>query len=325
MKRPNGSGGVRKLSGRRRKPYQAVITDGYTIDKDGNYKRKQVSIGTYKTKREALAALSEWEMRSGSADSEKITFGAICDIVIPQMTASTRKSMPAILKRYQPIVNMKMKDVKKKELDMIAQQFEGMSSATQVKCKHLASEVFRYALENDIVMKDYSQFMRFESTSKKKEKTALTIEEIEGIKEMEDKFWKVMLYSGMRVSELVNMTKEKIFEEDGILCFHVENAKTQAGNRIIPVHSEIMNDVFDILPVKETPLARVKMFIRMDISGHTSHDLRRTFATYGKKCGMDNFYRKALLGHSQTGITDSVYTQATVDMLKSQIELLKYV
>jgi|GEM_PF-3306853 len=31
MKRPNGTGGVRKLPGRRRKPYQAVVTSDQEI------------------------------------------------------------------------------------------------------------------------------------------------------------------------------------------------------------------------------------------------------------------------------------------------------
>ena len=38
MKNPNGFGSVYKLSGKRRKPYIAVITVGYTID--GKQKEK---------------------------------------------------------------------------------------------------------------------------------------------------------------------------------------------------------------------------------------------------------------------------------------------
>lgn len=324
MKRPNGAGGVRKLSGRRRKPYQAVITSGYVADENGNYKRKQVSIGTFRTKKEALLALSEWEMNSFDTDYSKMTFGDIVEIVLPQMTESKRKLMGAIIKKYEPIMKIKMKDIRKRDLDSVAEQFEGMSGSVQTRCKFLASRVFKYALENDICLRDYSRFMEFENTKERKDKTALTISEIEKVDSFEDKFWKIMLYSGMRISEAANMKREMIFEECGILCFHVENAKTKAGNRIIPVHSEIASCIDDVFPVNAGSTTLNRRFKQIGLSDHTTHDLRRTFATYGKKCGMDDFYRKALLGHAQTGVTDSVYTQVTVDKLKSEIEMLRY-
>lgn len=80
MKRPNGTGGVRKLSGRRRKPYQAVVTSGQVI-RNGKIVPKQISAGTYKTKREALNALSDYTRGVLNADGRKITFGDVYETI----------------------------------------------------------------------------------------------------------------------------------------------------------------------------------------------------------------------------------------------------
>lgn len=56
MRNPNGFGGVIKLSGKRRKPYCARVTDGWTITGD---KKKQnfKPIGYFAKRQEALDAL----------------------------------------------------------------------------------------------------------------------------------------------------------------------------------------------------------------------------------------------------------------------------
>lgn len=59
MKLPNGFGGVRKLTGNRRKPYQAIIKVSYE-KAEGKQNQKQKSLGCYSTREEALKALKEY-------------------------------------------------------------------------------------------------------------------------------------------------------------------------------------------------------------------------------------------------------------------------
>lgn len=327
MKRPNGSGGVRKLSGRRRKPYQAVVPGGYVYDDKGLAHRKQVSLGVFRTKKEALAALADWQALPMNVDHRQMTFRQIYEIVFPTFSKSVQAVMgETAIKRIGPIADMRIVDIKKREIEIIADSVSGMSGSVQARTKRLVSSVFKWALEDDIILKDYSQFMTFTDTKARKEKTALQKNEIEIMLNADEPLWKVMLYTGMRISEAIKMDSEHIYDEKGVLCFHVWDAKTNAGNRIIPVHSSIMN----LLESNMYPLVKKK---RVDTYNndfkslgvpHTSHDLRRTFSTYGKKCGMDDFYRRALLGHAQKNLTDEVYTQPLVEDLKSQIELLHY-
>ena len=59
MKLPNGYGSVTKLSGNRRKPYLARVTLGWITDEQtGKTVQNRVPLGTFKTKKEALQALS---------------------------------------------------------------------------------------------------------------------------------------------------------------------------------------------------------------------------------------------------------------------------
>lgn len=329
MKRPNGSGGIRKLSGKRRKPYQAVVPGGYEYDEDGfTVKRKQVSLGVFRTKKEALVALADWQSLPMNVDHRQMTFRQIYEIVFPTFPASIQKVMgESAIKRIGPIADMRIIDIRKREIEVIAESVSGMSASVQNRTKRLVSSVFRWALEDDIILKDYSQFMTFTDTKSKKEKTALEQSEIRLIMDNDEPLWKVMLYTGMRISEAIKMDQDHIYEENGILCFHVWNAKTNAGNRIIPVHHSIM----PLIESQKYPLLKkhnqnyyLNLFKKFNMPHHTSHDLRRTFSTYGKKCGMDDFYRRALLGHAQTTLTDEVYTQPLVEDLKAQIELLQY-
>ena len=59
-RRPNNSGTVVKLSGKRRKPFCARILSDERDILTG--KKKQISIGTFETEREALNALSLYHL-----------------------------------------------------------------------------------------------------------------------------------------------------------------------------------------------------------------------------------------------------------------------
>ena len=146
-------------------------------------------------------------------------------------------------------------------------------------------------------------------------------EEIQRCKDVP--LYKILLYTGMRIGELLDMKTKNVYEEDGILCFHVEKSKTNAGVRIIPVHSEIL-DLIDFSKeyvVDHKPYSKVRReFQEFDLGSHVIHDFRRTFASYAKTCGCDEFYIKCLMGHVHHDVTHDIYTQAFVHDLKDEIE-----
>ena len=75
MKMPNGYGSVYKLSGNRRKPWAARVTDGWVNNPKIN-KSKQVYkfVGFYETRKEALKALADYNTNPFNIDTANITF-----------------------------------------------------------------------------------------------------------------------------------------------------------------------------------------------------------------------------------------------------------
>ena len=70
MKNPNGYGSVYKLTDkRRRKPWVVRVTDSWNIV-DGKLKRKYKYIGYYETRKEAMQALSEYNVNPAAVTKD---------------------------------------------------------------------------------------------------------------------------------------------------------------------------------------------------------------------------------------------------------------
>lgn len=328
IKRPNGVGGIRKLPGNRRHPYQAVVSAGHYI-KDNMVKVKQVSLGCYATKKEALEALAVWQTNHLRADLMQLTVSDVYMKIKKDWTPDVQDVMRSVYKRYISLAKMRLCDVKTYTIESV--DIPPLSQSSHDHIRLFWHRLFMFGIENDIVLKDYSQFIKFRETKQKQKKQIFTPDEIRLLKT--DKLYRILLYTGMRINELLTMETSQVYEEDGILCFHVLNAKTEAGNRVIPIHSAIIKDInlsngYVITPKMSymTASRKLKQTIEdMGMSQHTLHDFRRTFASYAKSYGMDDYYRKCLLGHAHQNVTDAVYTQAFMKDLKDQIEKIKYV
>ena len=75
MKNPNGFGTVVKLSGKRRRPYMAKITIGWS--EEG--KQLRYTVGYFTTKQEALKALGSFEYNPTAVEFSKLKFKEIAD------------------------------------------------------------------------------------------------------------------------------------------------------------------------------------------------------------------------------------------------------
>ena len=333
MKRPNGTGGVRKLSGRRRKPWQAVVTNGEYL-KDNKIVKKQTSIGTYATKKEALLALASFHANGLSADGRKITFAQVYDEIFDDFTDSMKKSIRTAYNYCTPIKNKRMVDLKIDHYQLVMDGIAEKSNASKNNLKILFMAINRYCLERDYIIKDYSRFVKINRKIEIPKQNIYTKKEIEIVEKSQDPVQMILLYTGMRISELLNLKTKDISKHGNRLLIHVTKAKTRSGIRIIPVHNKIAQIVSDRLTgtyliephlLYEKQKASFYNFNKNHGLSHKFHDFRKTFATGLKKCGCDDFYRKALMGHAQENLTDNVYTKATLDKLIESIDKLNYV
>ena len=321
MKNPNGFGGVRKLAGRRRHPYQAVVSAGHEI-RNNKICVKQVSLGCYATRREAMAALAEWQVSHTRIDLKYMTVSDVWKKIKPNLKESAIHNFVPIYNRYAELHETRLTDLKTYTIEQIP--LPPLSNSSHDKIRAFWHAIFEYGLANDIINKDYSQFIKFHDVKPRKHKEVFTSAEISRCKEVP--LYKILLYTGMRIGELLAMKTKDVYEEDGILCFHVLKSKTESGKRIIPVHHEII----DLIDFSEEYVVEHKTynktrdeFKEFDLGSHVIHDFRRTFASYAKSCGCDEFYTKCLMGHVHNDITHDVYTQAFVHDLQREIEKIK--
>lgn len=117
MKLPNGFGSVYKLSGKRRKPWAARKTVGWTFneEKGKSYPIYQF-IGYYTTRQEALTALADYNKDPYDLHFDTITFKEVyekwSDIHFPKVKRPN--SYEAAYKLCSKIQNMKFAEIKRK-------------------------------------------------------------------------------------------------------------------------------------------------------------------------------------------------------------------
>lgn len=354
MRLPNGYGSIRKLSGKRRRPFQVLVTTGWDY-KDGKAKQIQKPIGYFETRPEAMIALAEYNKSPYDIDAKTTTFDDIYIKAIKpnvdQMKFNSAKSWKAAYGHTKPLHNMRMVDIKKAHLQAIIDSKADGSKGVQNNIKKLFRAVFKYALENDIITKDYSQFIDITAKDEnKKVKIPFTKEEIALLWENIDytdtkKYTKVqtvdsmiiLIYTGLRINEMLALKVEDINLEERIIT--VNGTKTDAAERITPIHK-------DIIPLIEKRIAqgneylithdgkpitdaayRLSIFSRIcDHFGmvHKPHDCRKTFVTFAKKCKLDDLRIKKMVGHASHDITEDVYTHVFKEDLVKDIDKLNF-
>lgn len=290
--------------------------------RDNKFVVRQVSLGCYATRKEALDALAEWQVGKVNIHAKDMTVDDVWNAIYPDLKDSMKNIFTPLYKKYAPLAKKRLIDVKTSTIEQIP--LPPLSQSAHEKIRALWHRIFEYGIANDIIDKDYSIYLKFTDTKPKKRKEVFSADDIKVLIEVPT--FRFLLYTGMRINELLSMKMSQVYPEDGILCFHIEKSKTESGIRVIPVHSELIDYLGDgeyvIEPHHTYTYFRYKL---MDlVKDHTLHDFRRTFASYAKSGGADDYYIKRLLGHISDDITKDIYTQAFVSDLKENIEKIRY-
>lgn len=197
----------------------------------------------------------------------------------------------------------------------------------------------KFAMERDVIIKDYSQFIELPTVEPKYEKGAFNDIQLVKLKQLvaEGFPWAdtvlMLCYTGFRINEFLSLTP---FSYNIAEDYLIGGSKTVAGkNRIIPVHSMIKPYLTNWLAKNgETIICnegkrindnwyRSKAFAPVAAAigspQATLHWCRHTFATLLNKAGIPELERKRLLGHADKSITDH-YTHTDIEMLSKWIE-----
>lgn len=337
MRNPNGFGGIVKLSGNRRRPFWCRITTGWEVNEvTGKAKQIYQTLGYYATRKEAMLALAEYHKNPMDLSKQNVTFSEVWDLWTPsyfKRTPSSENGLRAAYKRCTPLHNMSMKDIKKSHLQAIVDGMEGMSEQSQKKVKTVFKMTFKYCLENDIVNKDYSQFVTITTAKPSSvENKFFTSEEIGKLISEGENTTLLLLYTGMRIGELLNVKCEDV--KDGLI--HVRGTKTENADRIVPIHKDIQPVIENMLG-GEFLIQNEKgkaytynaytrkifnpLMTKLGID-HTPHALRHTFISLMDSAGVNKVALKRIVGHSNTDMT-SHYTHKQTDELIEAINQLK--
>ena len=364
-KRENGSGTIIRRKYVNSIKYTAYGPAKYVEDENGNIKLTRDRVGTYTTRKEAREALEQfikhptskynytlrevyedWK-RSAFADLKQSTqtnwttsWAKICDCKDPDiadilMREITTSSIRGILDYYAN--DRKDFDKEGKEITIPA-----LSKSYITKIKALLTQLCDYAMENNIIDRNYAALVRIPKmeAGKKRAFTDLEFAKLE-------KGWAnapggdaclVLCYTGFRVSEFCQLTR---FSYDPKAKVLRGGLKTDAGiDRVVPVHQKIQPIIERWYKASKGPL-----YPRPDGKAYnkdtflngvwkpcmrslglpddlTPHSARHTFGTRMSAAGARPEDIQRIMGHADYTMTANTYINQDDSTLKTAIELL---
>lgn len=344
MKNPNGYGGITKLSGNRRKPFWVRITAGWDITPTGKQKQIYKTLGYYASRKEAMLALAEYNLNPYDLANAELTFEDCYEkwtVKHFEKYPSSETGLRSAFKKCEPIQKMKMSEIRTAHLQMVMDSIAHQSTQTQVKLKTVFNKTFEFAMENDIIKKDYSSFVKVSRNETKKDKSKFFTKDdikliLSHVGERDVDTLVILLYTGMRISELLSLKSEDVDLEKRII--HVRGTKTDNADRFVPIHKELIPYIEKRIGNEyliTTP--RGKSYIYNNYRTHfflpfmeklglnqTIHATRHTFisAMDASGIGADSVVLKRIVGHSNSTVTEG-YTHKTHDDLIEAIDKFK--
>lgn len=339
MRNPNGYGSVYKLSGNRRKPFVAKKTIGW----DDNGKQLYQVIGYYAKRKDALQALADFNENPYDAKVKTLTFADVFEAWSRRKYEQVgRSSVIAYNTSYntcKPLHDIPFVSIKAVHLQDLVLNC-GKNYPMRKKLRQLLHQLYKYALENDIIDKDYSQFVDIGKKEETKKKKPFTSDEIEALFNLAstEPFVDtilIMIYTGLRVGELLTIKTQNV---DIHAWTIIGGIKTDAGkNRIVPINHKIRHFVEkrvlegnDYLVTRSNGepykysnylrehFDRVMRALDMD---HKPHECRHTFITMMKNVDADTVALQRIVGHEKYETTLG-YTHTDIDFLRAAIDLL---
>jgi len=232
---------------------------------------------------------------------------------------------------------------------------ETRSQSSVSKTKTFLSKYWKYLQQRDYVDRDLKPFTDIElpkTLKPRQQREAYTDDEValilEHLRLKQDNaltaITTLAMYTGARISELAGLRVESVITIDGIMCLKIDDAKTKAGNRAVPVHPEIQElvqtlitdsaDGYLVSGVKskggkdrraDVLGKRYGRLVRNDCKLPKSkvfHCFRNTVATKLENAGVPENIAADIVGHDKATMTYGLYsggtsTQQKFDAVKS--------
>ena len=231
-----------------------------------------------------------------------------------------------------------MIDIKTPHLQTLFDTFTEFSPLYVREIKSFAGFIYKYAMEIDVLDKDYTKFLKLRKFKKQRKNSIFTAEE-------QQKLWEnienipgidillILIYTGFRVNELLSVKKEKIDLENWTVT---SGSKTDAGKeRVVPIHHRIQPLIIRYMQTEGEYLipnhnfkshmnyssfrryfSQILEKLEMD---HTIHDTRYTFITSLREVTDNNAAITSIVGHTNIQMTDK-YTLTNIQKMRQEID-----
>ncbi len=144
----------------------------------------------------------------------------------------------------------------------------------------------------------------------------------------------MLIYSGCRISELLDLKKEHVNLEEHY--FNIVHAKTAAGIRVVPIADKVLpffeywynlNDCEYLLSTPEGEHFMYRNYydsywmplVETLNMQHRPHDTRHTCVSMLTVAGVDDKVIKKIVGHKGQSVTEVVYTHFEIEELLEAI------
>lgn len=341
MRKPNGYGSIKKLSGNRRRPFVFVVS------MDG----RQKPIEYFATQVEAEIFQADYNKLHfhRSLPSHQVTLAELYYRWLPAHTTNTNPSQSTLNSysnsfkhlvplHYEPIQNLKYADYQK-ILDSMRKS--GLSYSSLKKVRSLISLLEKYAVKIELINKCYAPLLSIGKNKAVRTHHPFSRQKI-------NLLWVhcdepgvdtvlILLYTGMRVGEMLALQKTDVNIRQRFI--RITKSKTVSGIRVIPIHPRILPLIIARMDSPGTTLLSDTNGNPYDYSrycqlwgnvmhsikanGHTTHDCRHTVATLLDNAGANETAKRRILGHAGGDVTERVYTHKGLRQLRKCIELLK--
>ena len=235
-------------------------------------------------------------------------------------------------RHFAPIGYMPIADIKTAQLQKCVDAVPGKSLRTKMKAS--ASLTYKYALQNDVVDRNYAEFIVIERTEEQ-EREAFTTEEIKTVLQNIGKFpylacVAVLIFTGMRPNEMFALRKS-----DYHGTYFIGGSKTAAGkNRLIPIPAIIQPMVSDIVQKSNSEfIFSAPNGDKMDLTNFRKryyypaleslgvrklppYSCRHTFATMLKNVDAPITDKQRIMGHSSFSMT-AHYTHTDLESVQA--------
>lgn len=296
-----------------------------------------------------MVALSEYNSSPYDISKETITFAEVYKKWSKEhfkrvSDSSIERYGNAYRKYCKSLYKMRFKDIRLTHLQGVIDDC-GMNHPTRASIKTLFNVLFKFAMKNDIIEKDYAQYVDVGKREGISNRRPFTQEEIDKLfKHVNDIDYTdtilIMIYTGLRIGELLDIKIENVHLDKRYM---VGGMKTEAGkNRVIPINKKIEPFIKKYYEENKdkTYLITNAFGRQMQYSNyrrekwdnimekmqfdevHRPHDARHSFASIMDSANANKLCIKRIMGHASPDITDKVYTHKTIEELIEAVDLI---